>query len=79
MPVAAPDECPALGMFDILTVTEETAVAYAALRLALKRSGRPIPANNTVLQRWRFSGTDSPFSAAVSTSTRCLVSTEQGW
>jgi tRNA(fMet)-specific endonuclease VapC len=32
--------------FDILSVTEETAIAYAALRLALKRSGRPIPAND---------------------------------
>ena len=35
-----------LPYFDILTVTEETAVAYAALRVALKRSGRPIPAND---------------------------------
>jgi tRNA(fMet)-specific endonuclease VapC len=32
--------------FDILPVTDATAVAYAALRLALKRSGRPIPAND---------------------------------
>ncbi len=32
--------------FDILAITEETAVAYAALRVALKRSGRPIPAND---------------------------------
>jgi tRNA(fMet)-specific endonuclease VapC len=29
--------------FDVLSVTDETAVAYAALRVALKRSGRPIP------------------------------------
>ena len=35
-----------LRFFDILTVTEETAVAYAALRLVLKRLGRPIPAND---------------------------------
>jgi predicted nucleic acid-binding protein len=35
-----------LPHFDVLTVTEETAVAYAALRVALKRSGRPIPAND---------------------------------
>ena len=35
-----------LPHFDILTVTEETAVTYAALRVALKRSGRPIPAND---------------------------------
>jgi tRNA(fMet)-specific endonuclease VapC len=27
-------------------VTEETTVSYAALRVALKRSGRPIPAND---------------------------------
>ncbi|MEW6689812.1 MAG: type II toxin-antitoxin system VapC family toxin [Pseudomonadota bacterium] len=32
--------------FDVLAVTEETAVAYAALRVELKRSGRPIPAND---------------------------------
>jgi len=35
-----------LPHFEILTVTEETAVAYAALRIALKRSGRPIPAKD---------------------------------
>lgn len=32
--------------FEILPITEETAVAYAALRVALKRAGRPIPAND---------------------------------
>jgi predicted nucleic acid-binding protein len=32
--------------FDVLAVTDETATAYAALRVALKRSGRPIPAND---------------------------------
>ena len=32
--------------FDILAVTDDTAVAYAALRVALRRSGRPIPAND---------------------------------
>jgi predicted nucleic acid-binding protein len=32
--------------FDVLSVTDETAVAYAALRVSLKRSGRPIPAND---------------------------------
>jgi len=32
--------------FDVLPVTEETAVAYAALRVALRKSGRPIPAND---------------------------------
>lgn len=35
-----------LPHFDVLTVTDETAAAYAALRVALKRSGRPIPAND---------------------------------
>jgi len=35
-----------LPHFEVLAVTDETAVAYAALRLALKRSGRPIPAND---------------------------------
>jgi predicted nucleic acid-binding protein len=32
--------------FDILPVTDETARAYATLRVALKQSGRPIPAND---------------------------------
>jgi tRNA(fMet)-specific endonuclease VapC len=32
--------------FDILSVTGETAVAYAALLETLKRFGRPIPAND---------------------------------
>ena len=35
-----------LSYFDILVVTAETAVAYAELRVVLKRSGRPIPAND---------------------------------
>lgn len=35
-----------LRHFDVLAVTEETSVAYAALRLSLKRAGRPIPAND---------------------------------
>lgn len=35
-----------LPHFEVLAVTDETAVAYAALRVALKRSGRPIPAND---------------------------------
>jgi len=35
-----------LPHFDILAVTDETTIAYAALRVALKRSGRPIPAND---------------------------------
>jgi predicted nucleic acid-binding protein len=35
-----------LGHFDLMAVTEETTVAYAKLRVALKRAGRPIPAND---------------------------------
>ncbi len=35
-----------LPHFEILSITDETAVAYAALRVALRRSGRPIPAND---------------------------------
>ena len=35
-----------LPHFEVLAVTDETAVAYAALRVALKLSGRPIPAND---------------------------------
>ncbi len=35
-----------LSHFDILAITDETTVAYAGLRVALKRSGRPIPAND---------------------------------
>jgi tRNA(fMet)-specific endonuclease VapC len=32
--------------FDLLAITAETTVPYATLRAALKRSGRPIPAND---------------------------------
>lgn len=35
-----------LEQFEVLAVTAETAVAYAALRVSLKRTGRPIPAND---------------------------------
>lgn len=35
-----------LHHFEVLDVTDETAVSYAQLRAALKRSGRPIPAND---------------------------------
>jgi tRNA(fMet)-specific endonuclease VapC len=35
-----------LPHFDILPVTDATAIAYATLRVALKQSGRPIPAND---------------------------------
>jgi predicted nucleic acid-binding protein len=32
--------------FEILPVTDRTAVAYAGLRVALRKLGRPIPAND---------------------------------
>lgn len=35
-----------LSHFDILAVTDETAAVYAAMRVALKQAGRPIPAND---------------------------------
>jgi len=35
-----------LSGFDILMVTEDTAVVYAALRAALKQAGHPVPAND---------------------------------
>lgn len=35
-----------LSDFDVLAVTSETTVTYAELRVALKASGRPIPAND---------------------------------
>ena len=35
-----------LPHFDVLSVTAETTIAYADLRVALKRVGRPIPAND---------------------------------
>lgn len=35
-----------LPHFDVLPITEETSVAYAMLKLSLKRAGRPIPAND---------------------------------
>jgi tRNA(fMet)-specific endonuclease VapC len=35
-----------LPRFDVLSVTAETTIAYAALRVTLKKSGRPIPAND---------------------------------
>ena len=35
-----------LGHFDVLPVTDETTVSYAALRVTLKESGTPIPAND---------------------------------
>lgn len=35
-----------LRHFDVLAMTDATAVTYASLRVALKRAGRPIPAND---------------------------------
>ena len=35
-----------LRHFDVLPVTDETAIAYAALRVTLKQKGTPIPAND---------------------------------
>ena len=35
-----------LRHFEILAITDQTAIAYATLRLALRRAGRPIPAND---------------------------------
>ena len=35
-----------LRHFDVLAITDQTAIAYAALRVAFRRSGRPIPAND---------------------------------
>lgn len=35
-----------LGHFDVLAVTDETAISYATVRIALKAKGTPIPAND---------------------------------
>jgi tRNA(fMet)-specific endonuclease VapC len=35
-----------LEHFDLLSVTDETAISYAALRVTLKERGTPIPAND---------------------------------
>jgi tRNA(fMet)-specific endonuclease VapC len=35
-----------LSHFEVLAVIDETTIAYAALRVALRRLGRPIPAND---------------------------------
>jgi len=35
-----------LRHFDILAINEQTTISYAALRVGLKHSGRPIPAND---------------------------------
>ena len=41
-----------LHYFDLLAITAETTVPYAALRATLKRLARPIPANDT----WKKGG-----------------------
>ena len=35
-----------LGHFEVLPVTDATAVSYAALRVVLRQNGTPIPAND---------------------------------
>ena len=35
-----------LTHFEVLSIAEETTIAYAAVRLALRQLGRPIPAND---------------------------------
>src|SRR6266403_210616 len=35
-----------LPHFDVLSVTADTTVAYASLRVELRKAGRPIPAND---------------------------------
>lgn len=35
-----------LAHFDVLDVTEETTLAYAAVRVSLRQQGTPIPAND---------------------------------
>ena len=35
-----------LQNFDVLVVTDETTVSYAALRVSLRQNGTPIPAND---------------------------------
>lgn len=35
-----------LDEFDVLSVTADTTLTYATLRVALKKAGRPIPAND---------------------------------
>ena len=35
-----------LALFEVLSITEATALAYARVRVSLKKLGRPIPAND---------------------------------
>ena len=56
-----------LPHFEILPVTQDTAVAYAGLRVELKRMGRPIPANDAWIaalalqHRWPVLSRDKHF------------------
>ena len=43
-----------LPAFDVLVIDEGTARAYAALRVELKRTGRPIPANDAWIAALAF-------------------------
>jgi predicted nucleic acid-binding protein len=43
-----------LPMFEVLPVTEETTLHYAAVRVSLKRLGRPIPANDAWIAALAF-------------------------
>jgi predicted nucleic acid-binding protein len=43
-----------LPMFEMLPVTEDTALHYAAVRVSLKRLGRPIPANDAWIAALAF-------------------------
>lgn len=43
-----------LADFEVLSVTADTAAAYAAVRVALKRAGTPIPANDAWIAALAF-------------------------
>ncbi len=43
-----------LADFEVLSVTADTAVAYAAVRVALKQAGKPIPANDAWIAALAF-------------------------
>ena len=40
--------------FEVLSVTADTAIAYAAIRVALKQAGQPIPANDAWIAALAF-------------------------
>jgi predicted nucleic acid-binding protein len=43
-----------LADFEVLSVTADTAIAYAAIRVALKQAGQPIPANDAWIAALAF-------------------------